>query len=80
MEKEYPISSLILGNTGLKLWKIKFYDAFIIPIFYLIYTYKLIIFQELQAVLDFMYMGEVNVAQEELNSFLAVAEDLRVKG
>jgi hypothetical protein len=27
-----------------------------------------------------MYMGEVNVAQEELNSFLAVAEDLRVKG
>ena len=27
-----------------------------------------------------MYHGEVNVAQEELNSFLAVAEDLRVKG
>jgi hypothetical protein len=27
-----------------------------------------------------MYNGEVNVAQEELNSFLAVAEDLRVKG
>jgi len=27
-----------------------------------------------------MYYGEVNVAQEELNSFLAVAEDLQVKG
>jgi len=27
-----------------------------------------------------MYHGEVNVAQEELNSFLAVAEDLKVKG
>ena len=27
-----------------------------------------------------MYNGEVNVAQEELNSFLAVAEDLQVKG
>merc|ERR1712034_39854 len=25
-------------------------------------------------------MGEVNVAQENLNSFLAVAEDLKVKG
>ena len=25
-------------------------------------------------------MGEVNVAQEEVNSFLSVAEDLRVKG
>ena len=30
--------------------------------------------------LNFMYQGEVNVAQEELNTFLAVAEDLRVKG
>jgi len=37
-------------------------------------------FVDLQAVLNFMYHGEVNVAQEELNSFLAVAEDLRVKG
>merc|ERR1719300_261591 len=27
-----------------------------------------------------MYHGEVNVAQEELNTFLAVAEDLKVKG
>ena len=35
--------------------------------------------KELVAVLNFMYQGEVNVAQEELNSFLAVAEDLRVK-
>ena len=37
-------------------------------------------YADLQAVLNFMYHGEVNVAQEELNSFLAVAEDLRVKG
>jgi len=37
-------------------------------------------YMDLQAVLNFMYHGEVNVAQEELNSFLAVAEDLRVKG
>ena len=33
-----------------------------------------------QAILEFMYNGEVNVAQEDLNSFLAVAEDLKVKG
>jgi len=37
-------------------------------------------FTDLQAVLNFMYHGEVNVAQEELNSFLAVAEELQVKG
>jgi len=35
---------------------------------------------DMQAVLDFMYHGEVSVAQEELNSFLAVAEELKVKG
>jgi len=34
----------------------------------------------LQSVLDFMYNGEANVAQEELNSFLAVAEELKIKG
>jgi len=46
------------------------------PLLYL----KGVRFPDLQAVLNFMYHGEVNVAQEELNSFLAVAEDLRVKG
>ena len=34
----------------------------------------------LKAILDFMYHGEVNVLQENLNSFLAVAEELKVKG
>jgi len=37
-------------------------------------------FTDLQSVLNFMYHGEVSVAQEELNSFLAVAENLKVKG
>jgi len=46
------------------------------PLLYL----KGVKFTDLQAVLNFMYHGEVNVAQEELNSFLAVAEELRVKG
>jgi len=36
--------------------------------------------EDILAVLDFMYHGEVNVAQESLNSFLAVAEDLQIKG
>ena len=35
---------------------------------------------ELGNVLSFMYQGEVNVAQESLNTFLSVAEELQVKG
>ena len=46
------------------------------PLLYL----KGVEFSYLQSVLIFMYHGEVNVAQEELNSFLAAAEELRVKG
>ncbi|XP_023340349.1 broad-complex core protein isoforms 1/2/3/4/5 isoform X13 [Eurytemora carolleeae] len=46
------------------------------PLLYL----KGVKYKELVSVLNFMYMGEVNVAQEELNSFLSVAEELRVKG
>jgi len=46
------------------------------PLLYL----KGVKYAELVAVLNFMYLGEVNVAQEELNTFLSVAEDLKVKG
>jgi hypothetical protein len=35
---------------------------------------------DIVSVLNFMYHGKVNVAQEELNSFFGVAEDLKVKG
>ena len=36
--------------------------------------------RELRAVLDYMYNGEVSVAQDWLNSFLMAAEELAVKG
>jgi len=35
---------------------------------------------DLTSVLTFIYQGEVSVEQDQLNSFLAVAEDLKVKG
>ena len=46
------------------------------PLLYL----KGVKYKDLLNILNFMYMGEVNMAQEELDSFLMVAEDLRVKG
>jgi len=46
------------------------------PLLYL----KGVKYRELLAVLNFMYQGEVNVAQDDLNCFLSVAEELKVKG
>ena len=36
--------------------------------------------KDLLAVLDFLYCGETNVYQENLDSFLAIAEELQLKG
>ncbi|XP_023327406.1 protein tramtrack, beta isoform isoform X5 [Eurytemora carolleeae] len=46
------------------------------PLLYL----KDVRWEDMQSILTFMYQGEVNVAQDQLTSFLAVAEDLKVKG
>ena len=35
---------------------------------------------DLQYILDFIYHGEVSVSQSNLNNFLSVAEDLKIKG
>ena len=46
------------------------------PLLYL----KGVKYEEMLSVLDFIYHGEVNVAQEDLASFLSVAKELEVKG
>ncbi|KAK9502395.1 hypothetical protein O3M35_011178 [Rhynocoris fuscipes] len=37
-------------------------------------------FLELKAMLDYMYRGEVNISQDQLDSFLKTAEALQIKG
>jgi len=36
--------------------------------------------EDIKNLLEFMYLGEVNIAHEDLDSFLAVAQDLCIKG
>merc|ERR1719452_226029 len=36
--------------------------------------------EDLVAIVDFLYYGETNVYQENLDSFLALAEELKLKG
>ena len=37
-------------------------------------------YEDLFAILDFLYIGEANVFQENLDSFLAIAGELQLKG
>ena len=37
-------------------------------------------FENLLAIIDFLYCGEANVFQEDLDAFLAIAEELELKG
>lgn len=41
---------------------------------------KDVAYSHLQAILEFMYAGEVNVSQEQLPAFLKTADRLKVKG
>ena len=36
--------------------------------------------EDLLAIIDFVYCGEANIYQEDLDSFLAIAEELKLKG
>ena len=36
--------------------------------------------EDIVAIMDFLYLGEANVSQDNLDSFLALAEELKLKG
>ena len=36
--------------------------------------------KDLVAIVDFMYQGEANIFQEDLDAFLALADELQIKG
>ena len=46
------------------------------PIFYM----RGVKLEQLLAILDFLYCGEANVYQEQFDSFLAIADELKLKG
>ena len=41
---------------------------------------RMVTFEDLTALVDFIYFGKANIPQENIESFLAIAEDLQVKG
>lgn len=45
-----------------------------------IFILKDVKFQELKAMMDYMYRGEVNISQDQLSALLRAAESLQIKG
>ena len=46
------------------------------PVIYL----RKVKYRDLQNLLNFMYQGEANVSEEDLNNFLEIAVDLNIRG
>lgn len=45
-----------------------------------IFILKDVKYQELRAMMDYMYRGEVNISQDQLTALLKAAESLQIKG
>ena len=73
---QMPAHKVILSACSSFFRKVLEYNPHQHPLLYL----RGVRYEDLENIVDFMYHGEVNIAQEELNSFLAVAEDLKIKG
>jgi len=75
-EKQVEAHKIILSACSLLFRKILKQNKHQHPLIYL----KDIKYSELLSLLNFMYLGEVNVAQEDLSTFLTAAEELKVNG
>ena len=75
-DKEFQAHRVILSSCSSFFKSILQANKHQHPWFYL----KGIKHEELSALLDFIYNGEVNISQAGLNNFLKVAEDLSIKG
>jgi len=75
-EDQVQCHKLVLSACSPLLLKILRQNLHPHPLIYL----KGVKFKQLLAVLDFMYDGQVNVSREDLMSFMATAEELKVKG
>jgi len=75
-EKQLPAHKLILAACSPFFRGILRQNPHTNPLLYL----KGVDHANLQSILQFLYHGEVNIAQTDLSAFLAVAEDLQIRG
>ena len=75
-DQQVEVHKVVLASSSKFFWRVLKNIKHSHPMIYL----RGIKFKDLEAVLSFMYLGQVNLAQEDLDSFLVVAEELEVKG
>jgi len=75
-DQQVEAHKVVLASSSKFFWRVLKNIKHSHPLIYL----SGIKFKDLEAVLSFMYLGQVNLAQEDLDSFLVVAEELEVKG
>ena len=75
-DQQVEVHKVVLASSSKFFWRVLKNIKHSHPLIYL----RGIKFKDLEAVLSFMYLGQVNLAQEHLYSFLALAEELEMKG
>ena len=75
-DQQVEVHKVVLASSSKFFWRVLKNIKHSHPLIYL----KGIKFKDLEAVLSFMYLGQVNLAQEDLDSFLALAEELELNG
>ena len=75
-DQQVEVHKVVLASSSKFFWRVLKNIKHSHPLIYL----RGIKFKDLEAVLSFMYLWQVKLAQEDLDSFLALAEELEVKG
>ena len=74
--KQMEVHKVVLANSSPFFQNILRKNKHIHPLIYM----RGVKSDDLLAIIDFLYCGEANVYQENLDSFLAIAEELQLKG
>jgi len=75
-DQQVEAHKVVLASSSKFFWRVLKKIKHSHPLIYL----KGVKFKDLEAVLSFMYLGQINLAHEDLDSFLALAEELEVNG
>ena len=75
-DKQIEAHKLVISSCSPVLENILKLNQTFHPVIYL----RKVKYRDLQNLLNFMYQGEANVSEEDLNNFLGIAEDLNIRG